>query len=105
MIASGCATPISSRPRVSLSARSVPAPIITASALERTVRIVWRSVTLPIPAALPHGCPAIHRADRVDDHVRSCALAVRRGRKVQVIVDGKDLLRRGRVKPEYPHTL
>src|SRR5215217_4224884 len=53
----------------------------------------------------PYGCSAIHRADRVGDHVRSCALAVPCGRKVQVIVDGKDLPRRGRVKPEYLHTL
>ena len=45
-----------SRPRESFSARSVPAPTITASTLERRVRMVRRSVAASYSGGLPfHG--------------------------------------------------
>ena len=54
IIARGCGPEEgSSRPRESFSARTVFAPIITASARERRLRIVRRSTSLPRGAALP----------------------------------------------------
>ena len=53
MIAMGCDRAGSSRPKESLSARKVLAPIMTASTWERKVRMTWRSVSLPMRAAFP----------------------------------------------------
>ena len=60
-----------------------------------------RSIRSRCPMPSPLSPPAVHRADHVDDDVRSRGVTKFFGGQLEVFVDGLrgDLARRGRVEP------